>query len=89
MPHQAVRYLQDKGMYENFLKEVTKVHFEGKLPKKIIILALIRLIEMEEHFPAFKIILEHCVAYLKEQHKKSKRQLLRVTSYEIRPRRLG
>ena len=46
MPQFAVRYLIEKGIYRNFLEEVTKVEFEGKLPKKIIILALIRLIEV-------------------------------------------
>ena len=46
MPHQVVGYLVSKGMYRTFLEEVTKVEFEGKLPKKIIILALIRLIEL-------------------------------------------
>jgi hypothetical protein len=44
------------------------VKFEGQLPKKIIILALIRLVEIEEQLSTFKIIMEYCVKYLKLQY---------------------
>jgi hypothetical protein len=44
MPYQAVSYLRQKDVYGGFLEQVTKVEFDGQLPKKIIILAFIRLI---------------------------------------------
>lgn len=43
-PEQVMKYLKKKNFYRQFLEEVTNVHFEGQLPKKIIILALIRLV---------------------------------------------
>lgn len=67
-PYQIVAYLKKKNVYQNFLEEVTKVKFEGQLPKKIIILALIRLVEIEEQLSTFKIIMEYCVKYLKLQY---------------------
>ena len=52
-------------------------------------MALIRLIEIEEELSAFKVIMEYCVKYLKLQHQKSKKEPFKITTYEIKPRRLG
>ena len=57
------------------------------MPKKIIILALIRFIELEEQFDTFQLIIEYSLSYLKSQYERSKTQLKKVTAFEVKPRK--
>ena len=55
-----------KGVYENALKILLTEKFDGKLLRKIFVLGMIRLLEIEEKY--FKDIMLACMRYLKTQN---------------------
>lgn len=57
--------LLEENQYENVLKVLLTTHYSEKLIRKIFLLAMSKLLEVEEQY--FEDIVRECIKYFKEQ----------------------
>ena len=84
LPYPVSIFLKRSGLYEGFLSAVVKIDFDGVIIKRIFVLALIKLLEIEEDQNSFVTILVFCIDHLNKQC--SKQKMMVEKPIEARPR---
>ena len=75
LPFPTLAFLQQHALYDPFLKGILKVRFDGVIPKRIFILAIIKLLEIEENPHNLGLILGVCVEHMKKLLRQPRRRV--------------
>ena len=70
LPYPVSTFLRQHNLYQMFVSSIVKINFTGVKVKRILILSLIKLLEIEENKNMIQSIIIFCVDYMKSLIKK-------------------
>ena len=88
-PTGTLAFLRQKGLLHPLLLSLPSVQIEGRIPRKIFLLAMVKMMETEEDQEVAGHLLATIVGHLKAQIASTHAQLARLAPAEVRPRKLN